>query len=200
MKHGTKATARTAAPNIPSSVAAGDKVTIAFDVAANCRSPSPPRRPTHPTVIAQPPVTDPFQYEVMYFVMPDRFYNGRNDNDTSRRRRLDHGFDVTDKGFYHGGDLGRPADQDGLPGKPGVTSIWMTPMFKTTRLRKRRLRALPRLLDHRLHPVRSLRNAELEAMIDEAHSRDIKVLRHHHQPHRRHPRLPGGPVQLSQQG
>ena len=47
------------------------------------------------------------QDEVIYFLLPDRFENGDRSNDSGRipGGRLDHGFDPTDEGFYHGGDL-----------------------------------------------------------------------------------------------
>ncbi|TWP47450.1 pullulanase-type alpha-1,6-glucosidase [Lentzea tibetensis] len=71
--------------------------------------------------------------ERFYFVMPDRFANGdpRNDRGGSRETdRLKHGFDPTDKGFYHGGDLkGLQGKLDYLDGM-GITAIWMTPMFQ----------------------------------------------------------------------
>src|SRR5688572_14157555 len=45
--------------------------------------------------------------EQFYFALPDRFFNGDPANDTGGLAggRLDHGYDPTDKGFYHGGDL-----------------------------------------------------------------------------------------------
>ncbi|OLR92146.1 pullulanase-type alpha-1,6-glucosidase [Actinokineospora bangkokensis] len=70
--------------------------------------------------------------ERFYFVMPDRFANGdpRNDRGGSPSTdRLTTGFDPTDKGFYHGGDLaGLRGKLDYLDGM-GITAIWMTPMF-----------------------------------------------------------------------
>ena len=70
--------------------------------------------------------------ERFYFVMPDRFANGDRRNDrggSSSRDRLVHGFDPTDKGFYHGGDLkGLRQKLEYLDGM-GVTALWMTPMF-----------------------------------------------------------------------
>ena len=47
------------------------------------------------------------QDEVIYFVMPDRFENGDPSNDRGGLSgdRLSTGFDPTDKGFFHGGDL-----------------------------------------------------------------------------------------------
>ena len=47
------------------------------------------------------------QDEVIYFVLPDRFENGDLSNDRGGLSgdRLTTGFDPTNKGFYHGGDL-----------------------------------------------------------------------------------------------
>ncbi|MDQ1733493.1 MAG: hypothetical protein QOK10_3652 [Pseudonocardiales bacterium] len=73
----------------------------------------------------------PLTKEQFYFVMTDRFANGSTANDTGglTGSRLQTGFDPSDKGFYHGGDL------KGLIGKLdyikqlGTTSIWLTPSF-----------------------------------------------------------------------
>ena len=70
--------------------------------------------------------------ETFYFVMADRFANGDPSNDKgglSGDRRAT-GFDPTDKGMFHGGDLA------GLMGKLdyiknlGTTAIWLTPSFE----------------------------------------------------------------------
>lgn len=69
--------------------------------------------------------------EVIYLVMPDRFANGDPSNDRGRQTgdRLTTGFDPTDKGFYHGGDLkGLIAKLDYIQGL-GATAIWLTPVF-----------------------------------------------------------------------
>lgn len=70
--------------------------------------------------------------EVIYFVLPDRFANGDPSNDRGGLSgdRLHTGFDPTDKGFYHGGDLkgltSRLAYIQGL----GATAIWVAPVMK----------------------------------------------------------------------
>lgn len=72
------------------------------------------------------------QNEVFYFVLPDRFYNGKksNDNGGIEGDKFVNGFDPTDKGFFHGGDFeGIRQKLDYIQGL-GVTSIWMTPVFK----------------------------------------------------------------------
>ena len=72
------------------------------------------------------------QDEVIYFVMPDRFENGDPSNDRGRLSgdRLSTGFDPTDKGFYHGGDLKGLSAKLGYIQGLGATAIWLTPIFK----------------------------------------------------------------------
>lgn len=70
--------------------------------------------------------------EIIYFVMPDRFENANPDNDRGgiEGGRLDHGYDPTDYGFYHGGDIaGLTARLDYIQGM-GATAIWLTPIFQ----------------------------------------------------------------------
>ena len=56
--------------------------------------------------IAKPAVRNS-DVENFYFVMTDRFANGDTSNDTGAipGDRLQNGFDPTDAGFYHGGDI-----------------------------------------------------------------------------------------------
>jgi len=70
--------------------------------------------------------------EVVYFLLPDRFENGDPANDQGGLvgGRLQTGFDPTDKGFYHGGDLkGVLQRLDYIQGL-GATAIWISPIFK----------------------------------------------------------------------
>ncbi len=73
--------------------------------------------------------------EIIYFVMPDRFANGDRSNDRGDNRggieggRLQHGFDPTHKGFYHGGDLKGLTGKLGYIQGLGATAIWLTPVF-----------------------------------------------------------------------
>lgn len=82
---------------------------------------------------ALPPIADRvIEDEIIYFVMPDRFENGdpANDRGGIEGGRLDHGFDPTDTGFFHGGDLtGLTERLDYIRGL-GATAIWLTPIFK----------------------------------------------------------------------
>lgn len=72
------------------------------------------------------------QDEVIFFVMPDRFENADPSNDRGGLTgdRLATGFDPTDKGFYHGGDLKGVTARLGYVQGLGATAIWLTPIFK----------------------------------------------------------------------
>lgn len=74
----------------------------------------------------------PPQDEVIYFVLPDRFENADPSNDRGGLAGgpLEHGFDPTHKGFYHGGDLkGLTQRLDYIEGL-GATAIWLGPIYK----------------------------------------------------------------------
>ncbi|RIJ33068.1 alpha-amylase family glycosyl hydrolase [Henriciella mobilis] len=80
-----------------------------------------------------PPLEDRLpQDEIIYFVMPDRFENGDPSNDRGgiSGDRLDHGFDPTDNGFYHGGDLKGLTSRLDYIEALGATAIWLTPIFE----------------------------------------------------------------------
>lgn len=69
--------------------------------------------------------------EVIYFLLTDRFENGdpSNDRGGATGDRLTTGFDPTDRGFFHGGDLkGLARRLDYIQGL-GATAIWIAPPF-----------------------------------------------------------------------
>ncbi len=79
-----------------------------------------------------PRLTHPGAGQTFYFVLTDRFANGRTDNDTGGYPGGpdDHGFDPTRVSHYHGGDFaGLTARLDYLKGL-GITAVWVTPPFK----------------------------------------------------------------------
>jgi glycosidase len=69
--------------------------------------------------------------EVIYFLLPDRFENGDPSNDRGHLGgdRLITGFDPTDKGFYHGGDLQGVTRRLDYLQSLGVTAVWLAPIF-----------------------------------------------------------------------
>ncbi len=88
--------------------------------------------------LAEPPVYAPIASERIYFVMPDRYANGDPSNDLGglKGSRSVTGYDPTDPGYFHGGDLkGLTGDcADPTRGLArirdlGFNSIWITPPF-----------------------------------------------------------------------
>jgi glycosidase len=72
------------------------------------------------------------QDEVIYFLLTDRYENGDPTNDRGGLSggRLITGFDPTDKGFYHGGDLRGLTSRLDYIQSLGATAIWLAPIFK----------------------------------------------------------------------
>ncbi|WP_194396696.1 pullulanase-type alpha-1,6-glucosidase [Microbacterium atlanticum] len=128
------------------------------------------------------PVRQPGSQEQFYFVMTDRFANGDTSNDRGGLDgdRLATGFDPTDKGFYHGGDIaGLRKKLDYIDGL-GTTAIWLTPSFKNRPVQGEGANASAGYHGYWITDFTQIdphlgTNAELEALIAEAHAKDIKV-------------------------
>ncbi|GLZ43191.1 alpha-amylase family glycosyl hydrolase [Actinokineospora sp. NBRC 105648] len=121
--------------------------------------------------------------ERFYFVMPDRFANGDVGNDrggTTDPDRLKTGFDPSDKGFYHGGDLAGLRSKLGYLDGLGVTAIWMTPMFTNRWVQGVGADVSAAYHGYWTTDYTSLdphfgTTADMRAVITEAHRRGIKV-------------------------
>jgi len=123
-----------------------------------------------------------FKDEVIYFVLPDRFYNGDKSNDlgaakNDKKRALSRGgLDNTSKGMFHGGDLAGLTEKLPYLDNMGITSIWLTPI-----LRNQAMQADSSgyhgywILDFTEIDPHLGSNAELKNFIDQAHKRNIKV-------------------------
>lgn len=122
------------------------------------------------------PVTD----ENFYFVMADRFSNGDTANDTGGLGGdpMVSGFDPTKKGFYNGGDLAGLLDKIDYIQDLGTTSIWLTPSFKNKAVQTEDKSAGYHgywITDFTQIDPHLGTNDELKALINEAHSRGMKV-------------------------
>jgi alpha-amylase len=85
-----------------------------------------------PAPVSVPRPTHPGAGNTLYFVLTDRFANGRTDNDTGGwpGGPMEHGFDPTKISHFQGGDFaGLTAKLDYLQ-KLGITAVWVTPPFK----------------------------------------------------------------------
>jgi glycosidase len=74
----------------------------------------------------------PPESEVVYFLLPDRFANGDTANDRGGLGgdRMQNGFDPSDSGFYHGGDLKGVTGRLDYIQSLGATAIWVAPIFR----------------------------------------------------------------------
>lgn len=84
------------------------------------------------TVLAKPTVRGGASNSQIYFVMTDRFANGDTSNDEAGLTGFSAvtGYDPTDIGYFHGGDLkGLTSKLDYIQGL-GFNSIWITPPVK----------------------------------------------------------------------
>ncbi|MRG59625.1 pullulanase-type alpha-1,6-glucosidase [Agromyces sp. CFH 90414] len=128
------------------------------------------------------PVRQPGSDEQFYFVMTDRFANGDPSNDTGGLAgdALTTGFDPTHKGFYQGGDLaGLHSQLDYIEGL-GTTAIWLTPSFMNRPVQGEGANASAGYHGYWVTDFTQIdphlgTNAELKALIEDAHERGIKV-------------------------
>lgn len=120
--------------------------------------------------------------ERFYFVMADRFANGSTANDTGGLTGgpLSTGFDPTHKGFYHGGDLkGLTQKLDYIKGM-GTTAIWLTPSFKNKPVQGGPGQESAGYHGYWVTDFTQIdphlgTNADMEALIDAAHAKGMKV-------------------------
>lgn len=127
-------------------------------------------------------LTRPATDEVVYFLLPDRFENGDPSNDTGGLEggALDHGFDPTHKGFYHGGDLkGLISRIDYIKGL-GASAIWLGPIYKNKPVQGGPGQESSGYHGYWITDFTTVdphlgTNDELKIFVDEAHKRDMKV-------------------------
>jgi len=82
--------------------------------------------------LSTPPSQSSLASQRIYFVMPDRFANGSTANDTGglTGSRNVTGFDPSDPGYYHGGDLPGLTEHLQWIKDLGFTALWVTPVLK----------------------------------------------------------------------
>ena len=125
-------------PRFARAVTLAAVVAVGIVVAVADASPDAVPPPTGAALeaLSKPPTYTPFASQRVYFVMPDRYANGDPSNDRGGLTggRSVTGFDPTDTGWYHGGDLkgltGTCTDtRTGLARLTdlGFTAIWVTP-------------------------------------------------------------------------
>ncbi|MBB1509751.1 pullulanase-type alpha-1,6-glucosidase [Tessaracoccus sp. MC1756] len=186
--------------NYPLRLAADTAVTVSFEDGSNKVSLGiadlPDGYQESDAALVAAPFRDPGAGNNFYFVMTDRFENGDTGNDAciatgpaadgvlpvdcSGTDRLVTGFDPTDKAFFNGGDIQGLRDRldyiDGL----GMSAIWLTPSFVNRPVQGVGADASAGYHGYWITDFTQIdphfgTNAELDAFIDEAHARGIKV-------------------------
>ncbi len=173
--------------NIPLVLSHDASLTFSFDETSHLVAIAPAELPPgEPTAadrrLAGDSLRSPLTRERFYFVMADRFANGSTANDRGGLTgdRLATGFDPTDKGFFHGGDLaGLTGKLDYLAGL-GTSAIWLTPSFKNRPVQGSGSDVSAGYHGYWITDFTQLdphfgTNAELRTLIDRAHRRGIKV-------------------------
>ncbi|MFZ5610337.1 MAG: alpha-amylase family glycosyl hydrolase [Pseudomonadota bacterium] len=125
----------------------------------------------------------PISDDVIYFLLPDRFANGdpANDRGGLDGDRLRHGYDPSDKAFYHGGDLQGVRDKLDYLADMGVTAIWLSPVFKNKPVQGPPDDASAAYHGYWITDFTKVDphlggNDDLKALVEDAHRRDIKVI------------------------
>lgn len=120
--------------------------------------------------------------DVVYFMLPDRFENGDTSNDTGGfpGGKLEHGFDPTHKGFYHGGDLKGLTSRLDYIKDMGASAIWLGPIYKNKPVQGGPGQESSGYHGYWITDFTSVdphlgTNAELKTFVDEAHKRNMKV-------------------------
>lgn len=127
-------------------------------------------------------LTRPPEEDVVYFMLPDRFENGDPSNDTGGfpGGKLDHGFDPTHKGFYHGGDLKGLTSRLDYIKDMGASAIWLGPIYKNKPVQGADPWISAGYHGYWITDFTSVdphlgTNAELKTFVEEAHKRNMKV-------------------------
>jgi alpha-amylase len=131
-----------------------------------------------PAPVAVPRFTHPGAGQTFYFVLTDRFANGRTDNDTGGYPGgpEQSGFDPTRISHYHGGDFaGLTAHLDYLKNL-GITAVWATPPFRNKPMQAGTAGYHGYWILDFLHVDPHLgTDAEFHEFVTQAHQRGLKV-------------------------
>ena len=186
--HRTRTTARTGrrAPLVPLVLEGPAKLELSYDDETHRIGIAPVELSGPATeadkALAGDSLRAPLTKERFYFLMADRFANGDtgNDNGGLVGGRLETGFDPTDKGFYHGGDLkGVTQKLDYIKGL-GTSAIWLTPSFKNRPVQGRVDNASAGYHGYWITDFTQIdphlgSNEDMKALIDAAHAKGMKV-------------------------
>ena len=182
-------------PNIPFSVGSNQTIVFSYDPTTHLLdiSVAGGLEPGD-ELLVRPVIEHPFENQVLYFTMPDRFANGNSANDCgnyggactandSQTNVLTHGFLPSDRGYYHGGDIAGLHGKLGYLAGMGVTAVWVGPIYlnQTVQPDSSNLYGYSSgyhgywILDFGQVDPHLGTNDEFQAMVDDAHAMGIKV-------------------------
>ena len=172
-------------PDMPLILAGDSTLTFAFDGTSHLVTVSAAVATTTApadAALARDSLRSSLTKERFYFLMADRFANGSTANDEGglTGSRLATGFDPTDKGFYHGGDLkGVTKQLDYIQGL-GTTAIWLTPSFKNRPVQGSGDNVSAGYHGYWITDFTQIdphlgTNEDMKALIDAAHAKGMKV-------------------------
>lgn len=112
--------------------------------------------------------------DIVYLIMPDRFANGTEENDSPDSLVMD--LNREDPGARHGGDLKGITDHLEYIKKAGFTAIWLNPVLENNQMATYHGYSTTDLynIDGRLGS-----NAEYAALVTKAHELGLKVIYDH---------------------
>ncbi len=100
-----------------------------------------PAQEAPPEPVVQDLLEHPVQDEILYFLIPDRFFDGNPENncggyqgpclpEAGPEEVLTHGYLPSDKGYYHGGDIAGLIEKLDYLEEMGVSALWVGPIFE----------------------------------------------------------------------
>ncbi len=141
-----------------------------------------PPPPPSDARLARKPARPAVSREQFYLLLPDRFADGSPANNRGGLTgdRTATGYDPTDKNFFQGGDLrGVIEHLDYIKGL-GTTAIWLAPVFRNKPVTVRDGRASGNYHGYAITDFTRIdphfgTEADLSALIDQAHAKGMKV-------------------------
>ncbi|MDQ3399010.1 MAG: alpha-amylase family glycosyl hydrolase, partial [Deinococcota bacterium] len=155
---------------------------------------SAPAQEAPPEPVVRGLLEHPVQDEVLYFLIPDRFFDGNPENncgdyegpclpEASREEVLSHGYLPSDKGYYHGGDIAGLIQKLDYLESMGVTAIWVGPIFENKPVQEDATNLYGHSSGYHGYWITDFMrvdphlgsNEEFAVLVEAAHARGIKV-------------------------
>ncbi len=129
---------------------------------------------------AVPPAREALTDQTLYFLLTDRFANGDSTNDDGGLGPDPQvsGFDLTDSGYFQGGDFAGVEEQLDYVASLGATAIWVTPPFTNKPVQPEDSSAGYHgywITDFTSVDPHLGGTEALESLVEAAHERDLKV-------------------------